>query len=55
MTKKQMMNAIIRELGFEDNITIAFCNYAETHTLKETKGAYARAKKLIEYRMSREW
>jgi hypothetical protein len=55
MTKKKMMMNLITELGHEDNITVAFCNYAESHTLEETKGAYARAQKLIERRASREW
>lgn len=50
MTKKKMMMNLITELGHEDNITVAFCNYAESHTLEETRGAYERARKLIELR-----
>jgi hypothetical protein len=53
MTKRQMMMNLINELGHEDTITVAFCNYAETHTLAETRGAYARAKRLAALR--EEW
>lgn len=53
MTKRQMMMNLIKELGHEDNITVSFCNYAETHTLEETRGAYTRAKRLAALR--EEW
>ena len=53
MTKRKMMMNLITELGHEDIITVTFCNYAETHTLEETKGAYERAKRLAALR--EEW
>lgn len=53
MTKRQMMMNLIKELGHEDTITVAFCKYTETHTLKETKEAYAKAKQLAALR--EEW
>lgn len=53
MTKRQMMMNLITELGHEDNITVAFCNYAESHNLAETRGAYERAKRLAALR--EEW
>ena len=53
MTKRQMMMNLINELGHEDIITVTFCNYAETHTLAETRRAYARAKRLAALR--EEW
>lgn len=29
MAREEMMNNVIKMYGFEDNITIAFCMYAE--------------------------
>lgn len=29
MAREEMMNNVIRQYGFEDNVTIAFCMYAE--------------------------
>ena len=29
MAREEMMNNVIRMYGFEDNVTIAFCMYAE--------------------------
>lgn len=50
MTKRQMMMDLINGLGHEDIITVTFCRYAETHSLAETRGAYARAKRLAALR-----
>ena len=34
MTKKEMMNTIIRELGFENEYTIEFCRLVESGVRK---------------------
>lgn len=35
MTREQMMDEIIRQYGFESNITITFCVLAEDNTVSD--------------------
>lgn len=35
MTREEMMNMIIKQYGFESNITITFCTLAEDSTVSD--------------------
>ena len=37
MSRKMMMNNIIKKFGFEDNVTIAFCTFAENPNTPQNK------------------
>ena len=37
MNRKMMMNNIIKKFGFEDNVTIAFCTFAENVNAPQSK------------------
>lgn len=37
MTRKEMMDAVIRQYGFESNITITFCALVEDATVATTE------------------
>lgn len=37
MTREEMMNAVIKQYGFESNITITFCVLAEDSTVETTE------------------